>query len=58
MFTLHVAIEKYLLKNSKLYVAFIDLKRAFDTVNRDISWMVLSVSGVKGKMFRMMRGTV
>lgn len=58
MFTLHVATEKYLLKNSKLYVAFIDLKRSFDTVNRDISWMVLSGSGVKGKMFRMMRGTV
>ena len=56
MFTLYAAIEKHLLKNTKLYVAFIDFKKAHDTVNRDILWMVLFRSGVRGKMLRMIRG--
>ena len=42
-------------KNTKLYVAFIDFKKAYDTVNCDILWMVLYRSGVRGKMFRMIR---
>ena len=56
MFTLYAAIEKHLLKNTKLYVAFIDFKKAYDTVNRDILWMVLYRSGVRGKMLGMIRG--
>ena len=56
MFTLYAATKKHLLKNTKLYVAFIDFKKAYDTVNRDILWMVLYRSGVRGKMFRMIRG--
>ena len=56
MFTLYAAIEKHLLKHTKLYVAFIDFKKAYDTVNRDILWMVLYRSGVRGKMLRMIRG--
>ena len=47
MFTLYAATEKHLLKNTKLYVAFIDFKKAYDTVNRDILWMVHLESGVK-----------
>ena len=34
-FTLHAAIEKHLLKTTKLYVAFIDFRKAYDTVYRD-----------------------
>ena len=49
-------LKKHLLKNTKLYVAFIDFKKAYDTVNRDILWMVLFRSGVRGKMLRMIRG--
>ena len=56
MFTLYAAIEKHLLKNTKLYVAFIDFKKAYDTVNRDILWIVLFRSGVRGKMLSMIRG--
>ena len=37
-------------------MAFIDFKKAYDTVNRDILWMVLYRSGVRGKMLRMIRG--
>ena len=44
------------LKNTKLYVAFIDFKKAYDTVNRAILWMVLYRSGVRGNMLRMIKG--
>ena len=37
-------------------MAFIDFKKAYDTVNRDILWMVLYRSGVRGKMRRLIRG--
>ena len=56
MFTLYAAIEKHLLKNTKLYVALIDFKKAYETVNRDILWTVLYGSGVRGKMLRIIRG--
>ena len=54
MFTLYADIEKHLLKNTKLYVAFIDFRKAYDTVNRDILWIFRS--GVRGKMLRVIRG--
>ena len=44
------------LKNTKLYVAFIYFIKAYDTVNRDNLWMVVYRSGVRGKLFRMIRG--
>ena len=55
-FTLYAAVEKYILKNSKLHVAFKDFKKAYDTVNCDIRWMVLYRSGVRGKILKMIRG--
>ena len=55
IFTLHAAVEKHLLKNSKLYVAFIDLKKAYDTVNRSVLWSILIRHGMKGRMIRMLK---
>lgn len=55
IFTLHAAIEKHLLKRSKLYVGFIDFRKAYDTVNRTVLWSVLMRSGVSGRMLRMIR---
>ena len=52
IFTLHAAIEKQFANNSKLYVAFVDFKKAYDTVNRNIVWSVLFHSGIQGKMLR------
>ena len=52
IFTLHAAIEKQFANNSKLYVAFVDFKKAYDTVNRNILWSVLFHSGIQGKMLR------
>ena len=40
IFTLHAATEKHLLKKSKLHVAFMDFKKAYDTVNCNILWVV------------------
>ena len=38
--------------NSKLFVAFIDFKKAYDTVTRNIMWSVLFHSGIQGNMPR------
>ena len=48
-------VEKHLLKHSKLLVAFIDVKKAYDTVNPTVLWSVLIRCGVQGRMFRMVR---
>ena len=32
IFTLYALVQKYLMKNSKLYVAFVDFIKAFDSV--------------------------
>ena len=58
MFTLYAAIEKHLLKSTTLYVSFIDFKKTYDTLYRDILWMVLYRYGVRGKMLQKIRGTV
>ena len=56
MFTLYAIVQKYLLKNAKLYVAFVDFKKAFDSVNRNNLWNVLRKQGVNGKMYKALRG--
>ena len=37
---------------SKLHAAFVDFKKAYDSVNRNILWSVLLRSGIHGKMLR------
>ena len=54
MFTLYPAFQKHLLKNTKLCVAFIDFKKEYGIVNRDISCMVLFRYGVRGQMFKIL----
>ena len=41
IFSLYAMVQKYLLKHTKLYVAFVDFKKAFDSVNRNALWSVL-----------------
>ena len=38
IFTLHAAIERHFANNSKLCIAFIDFKKAYDSINRIILW--------------------
>ena len=43
-------------KDRKLYVAFVDYKKAFDNVNRNALWTVLRKSGVHNRMLRALQG--
>ena len=51
VFTLLAAVQKQLVNNKKMYVAFIDFEKAFDTISRKLLWPVLIKNGVKGKLF-------
>ena len=44
------------MKGKKLYCAFVDFRKAFDFVNRDILWFKLIKIGVRGKILNVMRG--
>ena len=39
-------------KNRKLYVAFIDFQKCFDTINRNILWPILMKNGIEGKLMK------
>lgn len=56
IFTLNAAIEKqFSVKGKKLYVAFVDLRRAFDSVHREILLKVLENSGISGKFIQVLK---
>ena len=44
------------MQKTKLYVAFVDFKKAFDSVNRNTLWNVLRNQGINGKMYKALRG--
>ena len=50
IFTLLALIQKQLLRHRKLYVAFIDFRKAFDTICRTKLWTVLHKNGLRGKI--------
>ena len=55
IFTLYACIEKYMLRNGKFYVAYVDFSKAFDTVQHPILWNILLRAGVKGRMIRILK---
>ncbi|RUM94256.1 MAG: hypothetical protein DSZ28_04130, partial [Thiothrix sp.] len=55
IFVLHNIIQKYLSKQKKLYVCFIDFKKAFDYINRQVLWDILGGIGVQGRLLRMLK---
>ena len=55
MFTLLACVQKQLSLNRKLYVAFVDFEKCFDSINRNLLWKVLIKNGVKGKLLRCLR---
>ena len=52
IFILRLVVEKFLAKNKKLYVAFMDLEKAYDKVEWEALWEVLKIYGVGGKLLK------
>ena len=56
-FVLYSLIHKCLLKKKgKLYVAFVELTKAFDIVQRSKLWRILKKTGIKGKVYNSLTG--
>ena len=55
MFTLLALIQKQFAFNRKLYVAFIDFEKAFDSISRKLLWPILLRNGIKGKLYKCVR---
>ena len=56
VFALYAIVQRYLTKKSgKVYVCFVDFKKAFDTINRSMLWNVLRKAGVGGKMLKILQ---
>ena len=50
IFTLKQLMEKMIEKNKKMYVAFVDLEKAYDTMSRKKLWRVLEGYNICGKL--------
>jgi len=42
-------------KRGKLYVAFVDFQKCFDTIDRTLLWHILKENGIKGNLFRALK---
>jgi len=58
IFSLYAMVQKHLLKHTKLYVAFVDFKKAFDSVNRNALWSVLRKKWCKWKTVHCSKGYI
>ena len=50
VFVMKQMSEKFYGKNKSLYVAYMDLEKAYDRIDRDAMWRVLSMYGINGKL--------
>ena len=50
MFTLLALIQKQFSLNRKMYVAFIDFQKGFDSINRKLLWPILLKKWNQGKI--------
>ena len=56
IFTLHMLIKLYISrKGKKLYLAFVDFKKAFDLVDRSILWRKLIDKGMSGRILNIVQ---
>lgn len=52
IFTLRQLQEKVREQQSKMFIAFIDLTKAFDSINREALWKIMERFGIPGKFMR------
>ena len=55
MFILLSIVQKHLIEKQRLYVCFVDLKRCFDSINRNALWYKLYKTGIQGRLLRVIR---
>ena len=55
IFTLHGIIERYLGRKKKVYAAFIDYHKAFDSISRDALFSILKNKGINGKVLEILK---
>ena len=55
IFLLHSLITHCINNNKKLYSAFIDFRKAFEFVVRDVLWFKLIESGIRGKILNVIQ---
>ena len=56
IYTLHSLIENMINNNKRFYCAFVDMKKAFDSIYRNALWLKLFKMGINGKMLRILKG--
>ena len=47
--------EKFIDKNKHLYVAYMDLEKVYDRVDREAMWHVLGMYGIYGQMLKVVQ---
>ena len=52
MFAVRQVCEKYLTNGKDIFWAFMDLEKAYDTIDRHGMWQMLSVNGVRRKVLK------
>ena len=57
IFVIRQLQEKYLAANKRLYMAFVDLEKAFDRVPRKVIWWALRKLGVDERIVCLVQGT-
>ena len=55
IFTLLNIVQNFLNENKRLYCAFVNLKKCFDSINRHVLWYKLYKSGIQGKLLSIIR---
>ena len=55
IYTLYAMIQKQFSNNRKLYVAFIDYRKCFDSINRNALFHILESNGIKGNMLSIIK---
>jgi len=55
LFILRTLTEQARFQKKKLYTCFVDFKKAFDTVPRDLLWQVLEGFGISGQLLECLR---